>query len=830
MIKTTNAPSSSSSSPPHSHSHNKHNRNDDSPSTSYNKKHKTSLDFICSPSSELGSGSPSTPTASTSTPPKDHHTSSSTARRGSSPSYLSPRPPSPQSTFSFPSSSTTIMNGKAPKKTLEALPRELLALVGYYLVIENEHHQPVEESSTRGYDKHPSKLSPLLFVSKTIYESICFDNNPQLYNRLFRATFDVEALDRRYQWMKKNLIKPPPPPASTASAEQNDVDGKGKGKEANKSKKIFDLFSDPRSWAIDYRTRWEQSYRMRQVSKLCRIEIPGICDKEAYVADLWNVWFLLTENDGKNIRFLNTQCDLRGFIMAFYKENLLKESLVPGYPRDTGDKALAVWCCLLAGIDDLGEDTPAEVDEKIFMLRPYVFACAKYDIHYAPWHYRKLPFCPPGCEEHETDASIRIKAMTYKRFGYTWKRAPPHFVLGIYLVFMRLLERQPERVGLKAGSSTFSSSPFEIGQPSLFSMSKLIPSVEHDREWQRNTMCQDPHTSPGLPALAFANQIKGFWRGKFLFYDFDLYRQILAGNMRGVYTGTFAEQAAELELFETIVKLPKAQLGGKGPLLAAGFRDEFDEDGSEQALIKEGYGYELSDENEVLEEGWTKEILISGRARTSWGWAKMRGRVRSWDGLVIMEMTYSRHVMGRWIWKGYLHTGGYMVGRWRDTFTAENLRGYEGAFGLIRAGDPLYPDHFPKRMEDSLGVNANVNHGQGGGGGGSQQQQQGQQVQHSQQQTQSQSAQQAQQSQPAQQAQQASTQSPSSSNTNGNRDSNRSTNAQNRSSSSPRQSTGSSAAQRTDGPASASRIGGGDGNGGETENGSGGSSKEGGKS
>lgn len=32
---------------------------------------------------------------------------------------------------------------------------------------------------------------------------------------------------------------------------------------------------------------------------------------------------------------------------------------------------------ILTALDTVGEDTPEEVDEKIFMLRPYVFACAK---------------------------------------------------------------------------------------------------------------------------------------------------------------------------------------------------------------------------------------------------------------------------------------------------------------------------------------------------------------------------------------------------------------------------------------------------------------------
>ena len=65
---------------------------------------------------------------------------------------------------------------------------------------------------------------------------------------------------------------------------------------AGRGRKVFDLFSDPRSWAIDYKTRWEQSYRMREVVKHGGFDIPGISSRELLVADLWNIWFLLTEN------------------------------------------------------------------------------------------------------------------------------------------------------------------------------------------------------------------------------------------------------------------------------------------------------------------------------------------------------------------------------------------------------------------------------------------------------------------------------------------------------------------------------------------------------
>jgi hypothetical protein len=64
--------------------------------------------------------------------------------------------------------------------------------------------------------------------------------------------------------------------------------------------------------------------------------------------------------------------------------------------------------------------------------------------------------------------------------------------------------------------------------------------------------------------------------------------------------------------------------------------------------------------------------------------------------------------MSKWLWRGYLHTGGHLLGRWRDSVTDEHLRGrsplfyaegtadpagYEGAFGMVRAGDISWPAH-----------------------------------------------------------------------------------------------------------------------------------------
>lgn len=270
---------------------------------------------------------------------------------------------------------------------------------------------------------------------------------------------------------------------------------------------------------------------------------------------------------------------------------------------------------------------------------------------YAPWHHRRLPLGPDHSKDQGgEDVALQSRALPYKRFGYTWRRAPPHFILGAYLVFLRLLERHSHRLGFQPNSSTFSMPIAVRHLPGLFSTTRILPSVSHDREWQRNSVCQDPYTSPGLPPWTFMGEVQGFWRGTFMYINFELYRQIVAGDMRALYTGDFAQQAAEMELHETVIRVKIEDVGGKGPMLSAGFDDDDDKATSdvEQARLRSGYGHDVVDttgrqpeELDPDEPGWTKEILLSGRMRTSWGWALIRGRVRSWDGLVILAFAYS---------------------------------------------------------------------------------------------------------------------------------------------------------------------------------------------
>ena len=73
---------------------------------------------------------------------------------------------------------------------------------------------------------------------------------------------------------------------------------------------------------------------------------------------------------------------------------------------------------------------------------------------------------------------------------------------------------------------------------------------------------------------------------------------------------TFADRASEAELKETVIKVKVDQVGGKGPMLCAGFDDTYADEEEEQTRIQAGYGWELcADDHEVDQPGWTKEIL-----------------------------------------------------------------------------------------------------------------------------------------------------------------------------------------------------------------------------
>ncbi|CAE6506074.1 unnamed protein product [Rhizoctonia solani] len=81
------------------------------------------------------------------------------------------------------------------------------------------------------------------------------------------------------------------------------------------------------------------------------------------------------------------------------------------------------------------------------------------------------------------------------------------------------------------------------------------------------------------------------------------------------------------------------------------------------------------------------DTLITGEGNSPSGSFKLRGRVRAWDGMIILTKEYDslNSGRGRGLYKGHLVSGGgNWVGRWRDTFTPVHLNGYEVVFSVTR--------------------------------------------------------------------------------------------------------------------------------------------------
>ncbi|TYJ57024.1 hypothetical protein B9479_002303 [Cryptococcus floricola] len=515
--------------------------------------------------------------------------------------------------------------------SLDRLPLHIVSQVAFYVLVDDA-----------GNAGHPAGLLPLLFSCKRVYQALYIKHNVSLYDELYKATFDYQALLRRYAWHRGNALR----------------------KEAGRA---HDIFQDSRLWAADYKDRWEMSRRLRMATGADTLEIPG-------------------PSDGKNMLFLVHHCHLKGALELMYRDIVLPETARPGFPVETGAKGIMAWLLVLSHFDSFKEDDQEEVDQKMFILRPYSVAAGIYYSSYAPYTVKKLPL-QDYPSEAQAFAVVPHKdyTSTYHRFNTTWSRQPPQCILACEIGFFRLLERRSCQTSTGKCFTKEDSSSFEKGFPGILTTpdASTLTSEAYDREWKRQASCQDPMNSPGLPPLTFKGCIEGTWRGKSLYMDFDTYRRILGGDIRLAFAGPYQSQAVEFVLREGLIKVRKGMVGGYGHVFHAGM---INGDSLERELewVANGCGHEFVSEDTIDEEGWTKEIIITGHGRTAWGVASIRGRVRSWDGLVLLSLSYAQDPGARWLWTGYVVPGGYLAGRWRDTVIPANQAGYEGAFVCIR--------------------------------------------------------------------------------------------------------------------------------------------------
>ncbi|SPO35157.1 uncharacterized protein PSFLO_00628 [Pseudozyma flocculosa] len=573
----------------------------------------------------------------------------------------------------------------------------------------------------------PNDLRSLLLVCRRFHHLLNIAANPRLYARVFRSKFDTAAIERRF------------------------------GKHAVSSANL----------AQELRRRCLVLRRMRRCvenQELC----PGGVSEETYpilVENLWTAYMMLLENDGLNLQQLKWG-QIESYLAIHHAKVMLSDAVRPGYPADSVDRALALHITyLLTDPEQLASESKDESEEKLFVLRPFVFAAHKFTAMLAPWTMRNLPLdrYPDSAYEGQgtgpnqrpnpflADLTPRARACEIDHCGQRIRIAIPVLSHGALFSFFMKVEKDPAVLGMGAllgqtddlgADPTGGGGAPAAGQGDANGMGRRVrarssrsplslSSLDHDRDVLRLLLCADPHTSPGLSPLNCSGMFEGTWEGRFSFFDFDSYREMLAGRMRSLYEGPFGEQPQIWKIREKIVRLGPGEVpGGKGSVLGAGYMphpegiilDEKVEEsiGADSVVVdrselldgkgkgkvrwngdKGGAGgttsttaglpvdwssYPRFDDEEDGRGGTRQhqqqqqqyEILLSGTGHSAWGRFVLRGRVRTWDGMLIMTKEYRPDGRGRWLYRGYVVAGGKLVGRWRDTFTPENMSGYEG--------------------------------------------------------------------------------------------------------------------------------------------------------
>ncbi|KAF6766796.1 hypothetical protein PSEUBRA_000264 [Kalmanozyma brasiliensis GHG001] len=594
------------------------------------------------------------------------------------------------------------MNGESSKVGLLSLPPEILDSIAGYAAISDTSFESSSTSAPCSFLYNsslreskvvtpPTDLHAFQLVCRRLHSLLSLESNPHLYARVFCSKFDTAAIGRRF--------------GKTALTAHH---------LANELRRRCILLKRMRKCVVTAAQRPDDGATLLE-------------DDESITEMLWLAYLMMLENDGLNYEQL-CWAQLHSFLALHHATEMLDSAVQAGYPSDAVHKALALHLVyLLTDPEQLAFEPKGEAIERLFILRPFVFAAHKFDAFMAPWTLRNLPTSNQsksanGSKSSDTqqsteeaqqapggptlatnpflaDLTPRDRSCLVDHIGGQLRIAPPILAQGACFSFFMKVEKDQAVQSMAALSDPDDpSSETTVRQPASTRPPLTLTSSDHDKDVTRLLSCLDPTRSPGLPPLFFKGMFEGIWEGRFSFFDFDSYREMLAGRMRSLYEGPFGEQPQIWKIREKIVQLGPGDVeGGKGSILAAGYTTT--EPHGDASLAAAALAVDTKGKSKALPQDWDRypsfpdedgreryEILLSGTGHSAWGRFVVRGRVRSWDGMLIMTKEYRPDGRGKWLYRGYSVAGGKLVGRWRDTFTPDNMYGYEGCFLFQRRG------------------------------------------------------------------------------------------------------------------------------------------------
>ncbi|KIJ50508.1 hypothetical protein M422DRAFT_65664 [Sphaerobolus stellatus SS14] len=551
----------------------------------------------------------------------------------------------------------------------------------------------------------PSDVSTLLRVSRTLYNSLAKECNPTFCSRIFRMKFDLNAPLRRLG-----------PRVHDATIQANEL-----------------------------------VRRFEALGRIKRDAYPrdGSSD-DAITADLWLVYLIFLENDGKNIHQLIDYAELHIFARNFVRFHGRLHDQPAGssnaWTLDSEINALGVWLFWFTDIYRVGHENNDERIEILDALNYIYIGSFKYPAMHMPITlFRNIP---PNWEPRFADGRVFNMSTTpmhppsivRQYFGEDLILARPNIVSPTLLASLNRMgppdmpqsglidvDRQEViRMGWR-GVRTEHFTGFEHDEQGKGSLHWEGGSQRHECDWMRLLHCYDPRITISLSTNAFRpGELDGNWEGRF----FTVEGNSLAAAYEAGPTGGALDPPMIIQM-PMQFRLKEFHQFDKDAMLTV---DDLTLDGIGNGALNswmpretkyhatQGYvnGKEVNnmlnvhdplagrsvkyrrfaEGLETLNEEWPGDaqapfsggvwdVLILGAPDPDfaeiWGEQEYVGRVRAWDGLVVI-VKIPENNLGRWVFHGYIHSGVNLVGRFRGTslpVTEESRT--EGVWGMVKS-------------------------------------------------------------------------------------------------------------------------------------------------
>lgn len=191
-----------------------------------------------------------------------------------------------------------------------------------------------------------------------------------------------------------------------------------------------------------------------------------------------------------------------------------------------------------------------QIEEFLFVLRPYVFAVKQFDLFFAPWTLSQLPAPSEPNDEHDqqenddtgphagraggsrlpinpylANLSPRNRSRTVTYYGQQIQLSPPILSHASILNFFARIDNSMgvSRFGLMEGLQNPAmpgNHQLILFQPRVNSrqvaFTSISTSTSHDLDFKRLVQCSDATRSKGLDLCDWLGKFEGCWEGNFV--------------------------------------------------------------------------------------------------------------------------------------------------------------------------------------------------------------------------------------------------------------------------------------------------------------------------